>query len=323
MRAEHARFGAGRDRPRLGRVGKQAAVGRVRAAVRVPPRRASASSACRRIRRARPTPADAARNSRRRTARSGWRNCPSRRGRRRSAATMRSRVRGVEPHVDRLDRDMRIDARDRLRRALRLRPADVVRAVDDLPVQVGERDDVVVDDPERPDARRRRDIAAPASRARPRRRRGRARPSACSVRVRRRRAARSGGRSARLLRSRGSCGTEFTRGPPARDSPQPIRTERDPMTAEDPIVIVGAARTPMGGFLGDFKDVTAPALGARAISAAVERAGVAAGERRRDPDGLRAAGGAGSGAGAPGLARRGPAALRPAAPRSTRCAARA
>jgi acetyl-CoA C-acetyltransferase len=46
------------------------------------------------------------------------------------------------------------------------------------------------------------------------------------------------------------------------------------MTAEDAIVIVGAARTPMGGFLGDFKEVSAPALGARAISAAVERAGV-------------------------------------------------
>ena len=48
------------------------------------------------------------------------------------------------------------------------------------------------------------------------------------------------------------------------------------MNAEEAIVIVGAARTPMGGFLGDFKDVPAPALGARAISAAVERAGVAA-----------------------------------------------
>ncbi len=47
------------------------------------------------------------------------------------------------------------------------------------------------------------------------------------------------------------------------------------MNAEDAIVIVGAARTPMGGFLGDLKDVAAPALGARAISAAVERAGVA------------------------------------------------
>ena len=48
------------------------------------------------------------------------------------------------------------------------------------------------------------------------------------------------------------------------------------MNAGDAIVIVGAARTPMGGFLGDFKDVSAPSLGARAIAAAVERAGVAA-----------------------------------------------
>ncbi|MBV9286438.1 MAG: acetyl-CoA C-acetyltransferase [Hyphomicrobiales bacterium] len=46
------------------------------------------------------------------------------------------------------------------------------------------------------------------------------------------------------------------------------------MTTRDPIVIVGAARTPMGGFLGDLKDANAPQLGARAISAAVERAGV-------------------------------------------------
>ena len=48
------------------------------------------------------------------------------------------------------------------------------------------------------------------------------------------------------------------------------------MNAEDAIVIVGAARTPMGGFLGDLKDVPAPALGARAISAAVARAAVPA-----------------------------------------------
>jgi acetyl-CoA C-acetyltransferase len=47
------------------------------------------------------------------------------------------------------------------------------------------------------------------------------------------------------------------------------------MSREDAVVIVGAARTPMGGFLGDFRDVAAPALGARAISAAIERAGVA------------------------------------------------
>jgi acetyl-CoA C-acetyltransferase len=48
------------------------------------------------------------------------------------------------------------------------------------------------------------------------------------------------------------------------------------MTTADPIAIVGAARTPMGGFLGDLKDVSAPTLGAQAISAAVERAGIVA-----------------------------------------------
>ncbi|OBY89753.1 MULTISPECIES: acetyl-CoA C-acyltransferase [Pseudomonas] len=46
----------------------------------------------------------------------------------------------------------------------------------------------------------------------------------------------------------------------------------------DPIVIVSAARTPMGGFLGDFKDVTAATLGAAAIRAAVERARLGAEE---------------------------------------------
>jgi len=40
----------------------------------------------------------------------------------------------------------------------------------------------------------------------------------------------------------------------------------------DPIVIVSAARTPMGGFQGDLKSFTAPELGAAAIRAAVERA---------------------------------------------------
>ncbi|MGH9606218.1 MAG: acetyl-CoA C-acyltransferase [Terracidiphilus sp.] len=48
------------------------------------------------------------------------------------------------------------------------------------------------------------------------------------------------------------------------------------MPVLDPIVIVGAARTPLGGFLGDLKEMTAPELGAAAIGAAVERAGVAA-----------------------------------------------
>src|SRR5258706_2174822 len=40
----------------------------------------------------------------------------------------------------------------------------------------------------------------------------------------------------------------------------------------DPIVIVSAARTPMGAFQGDLKGFAAPELGAAAIRAAVERA---------------------------------------------------
>ena len=43
----------------------------------------------------------------------------------------------------------------------------------------------------------------------------------------------------------------------------------------DAIVIVAAARTPMGGFQGDFASLAAPQLGAAAIKAAVERAGIA------------------------------------------------
>jgi acetyl-CoA C-acetyltransferase len=42
----------------------------------------------------------------------------------------------------------------------------------------------------------------------------------------------------------------------------------------DPVVIVGAARTPMGGFQGDFSPLTASDLGAAAIKAAIERAGI-------------------------------------------------
>ncbi|WP_293997343.1 acetyl-CoA C-acyltransferase [Sphaerotilus sp.] len=43
----------------------------------------------------------------------------------------------------------------------------------------------------------------------------------------------------------------------------------------DPIVIVSAARTPIGGLLGDFSNLAAWELGAVAIRAAVERAGIA------------------------------------------------
>ncbi|MCC6075195.1 acetyl-CoA C-acyltransferase [Pseudomonas sp. GCM10022188] len=46
------------------------------------------------------------------------------------------------------------------------------------------------------------------------------------------------------------------------------------MNHEDPIVIVSSARTPMGGFQGDLKGLSAPELGAAAIRAAVERSGL-------------------------------------------------
>jgi acetyl-CoA C-acetyltransferase len=46
--------------------------------------------------------------------------------------------------------------------------------------------------------------------------------------------------------------------------------------ATDPIVIVSAARTPMGAMQGELKDFTAPQLGAAAVRAALERSGVKA-----------------------------------------------
>ncbi|CAG8870770.1 Acetyl-CoA acetyltransferase [Pseudomonas fluorescens] len=45
----------------------------------------------------------------------------------------------------------------------------------------------------------------------------------------------------------------------------------------DPVVIVSAVRTPMGGLQGDLKSLAAPQLGAAAIRGAVERAGIDAG----------------------------------------------
>ena len=46
------------------------------------------------------------------------------------------------------------------------------------------------------------------------------------------------------------------------------------MTIHDPVVIVGSARTPMGSFQGDLATLTAPELGAVAIRATLERAGL-------------------------------------------------
>lgn len=45
---------------------------------------------------------------------------------------------------------------------------------------------------------------------------------------------------------------------------------------DDPVVIVSAMRTPMGGFQGDLHSLTATQLGAAAIRAAIERAGIGA-----------------------------------------------
>ena len=46
------------------------------------------------------------------------------------------------------------------------------------------------------------------------------------------------------------------------------------MDMQDPVIIAGYARTPIGGLSGELKDVTAPELGAAAIAAAVAHAGL-------------------------------------------------
>ena len=46
-------------------------------------------------------------------------------------------------------------------------------------------------------------------------------------------------------------------------------------STKDSIVILGAARTPMGGFQGDFSSLSAHDLGGAAIKAAIERSGIA------------------------------------------------
>lgn len=48
------------------------------------------------------------------------------------------------------------------------------------------------------------------------------------------------------------------------------------MGVQDPIVIVGSARTPIGSFQGELKEMTAAALGAAAIRAALDRSGLPA-----------------------------------------------
>ena len=45
-------------------------------------------------------------------------------------------------------------------------------------------------------------------------------------------------------------------------------------TPNDPIVIVGAKRTPIGGFQGQFASLSSPQLASAAIASAVEQAGL-------------------------------------------------
>ena len=46
------------------------------------------------------------------------------------------------------------------------------------------------------------------------------------------------------------------------------------MSQRDPIVIVSAKRTAMGGFMGGLTNASAPELGATAIKAAIDSAGI-------------------------------------------------
>lgn len=94
------------------------------------------------------------------------------------------------------------------------------------------------------------------------------------------------------------------------------------MVLQDPIVIVGAARTPIGSFQGELKEATAPELGATAIRAALRRSRVEAEAIEEVVFGCVLPAGQGQ---APAAKRRSmpacPSPLRPAP--STRCAAQA
>ncbi|SQF98667.1 acetyl-CoA acetyltransferase [Paucimonas lemoignei] len=61
----------------------------------------------------------------------------------------------------------------------------------------------------------------------------------------------------------------------SREAEEKSMSREHSIHLDDPVVIVSAVRTPMGGFQGDLKSLTAPQLGAAAIRAAVERSGLA------------------------------------------------
>src|SRR6218665_1888125 len=62
-----------------------------------------------------------------------------------------------------------------------------------------------------------------------------------------------------------------------RQTNQATKEQPMPASPQDPIVIVGAARTPMGSLQGDFADLAAHDLGGVAIRAALARPGLAPG----------------------------------------------
>ena len=173
-RAEHADLRAGRHGPRRRRLGKEAAVGRIGLAV------GAVFVGLQRRQRA-VVFADRGGDQRLAFVEAGVGNGVA--GGEIVAAVehdvpigdQRARVGLVEPPLDLDHLDMRIEARDRLLGAVDLLAADIAGRVQHLAMQIGERDDVVVDDPQSPDAgageilQRRRAEPARADRQRARR----------------------------------------------------------------------------------------------------------------------------------------------------------
>ena len=103
--------------------------------------------------------------------------------------------------------------------------------------------------------------------------------------------------------------------------PHPLEKE---LTMTDPIVIVSAARTPIGGLLGDFSSLAAHASSARSRSRPRSSAPASPGDAvERSADRQLPDGRPGPGAGAPGDAQAPACRSRPAPSRCRRCAARA
>lgn len=95
------------------------------------------------------------------------------------------------------------------------------------------------------------------------------------------------------------------------------------MTATDPVVFLSYARTPMGGMQGALSDASATDLGATAVKAAVERAGVSGDDIERIYMGCVLPAGLGQAAKRVRRRSRRACPSRCRRPRSTRCAVRA